>query len=219
MEDDTATQSTELEPAPAATWAQPSEPVPPKLDPPGSNPHEQKLRALAGRTAPYEGPIIGITQGWVSRDTRTHVFAARFLDFIVITDEHLMFCSTGFFTRRPRRRVFLEPFNRLGIVARGPEPYRNLRIIGDFSSPLVLELRADDNSLAFANEVLARSQTGRDFLTARSLPPADERVLPPPETEPAHSGVIDVEAEPDDPDAITAPDAQAALPAPDAEDE
>ena len=44
---------------------------------------------------------------------RLHVFAARFLDFAVLTDEHLVFCSTGFFTRRPRRRVFREPLSRL----------------------------------------------------------------------------------------------------------
>jgi hypothetical protein len=214
MDEDTATESTELQPAQPATWAKSEEPVPPRLDPPGSNRHEQQLRNLAGRTDPYEGPIVGITQGWVSRDTRAHFFAARFLDFAVITDEHLMFCSTGFFSRRPRRRVFLEPFRRLGIVPLGPEPYRKLRIIGDFNSPLVLELRADPNSLAFATEVLARSQTGRDLLTARSLPPADDRVLPPPED---NADVIDVEPEPDDPNALPAPDAQAALPAPDDE--
>ena len=54
-----------------------------------------------------------------------------------------MFCSTGFFTRRPRRRVFREPLEQLGVVARGPEPYRTLRIVGDFTSPLLLELRDD----------------------------------------------------------------------------
>src|SRR3954452_18631126 len=217
MNDDTATDSTDLEAAEPDTWSQSTEPVPPQLDPPGSNRHERKLRELAGRTDPYEGPIIGITHGWVSRDTRAHIFAARFQDFAVITEEHLMFCSTGFFSRRPRRRVFLEPFKRLGIVPRGEEPYRTLRIIGDFNSPLVFELGDDDNSLAFAAEVLARSQTGRDFLTAKSLPPADERVLPPPEAI-DNTDVIDVDPEPDAPNALAAPEAQAALPAPDERD-
>jgi hypothetical protein len=61
MDEDTATESTELEPAQPETWAKSEEPVPPRLDAPGSNRHEQQLRALAGRTDPYEGPIVGIT--------------------------------------------------------------------------------------------------------------------------------------------------------------
>jgi hypothetical protein len=156
----------------------------PGLDPPENNSHEQQLRKLAGRTAPYDGPIIGITRGWVSRDTKPHVFAARFLDFAVITDEHLMFCSTGFFSRRPRRRVFLEPFKQLGIVAQGPEPHRTLRIVGDFANPLLFELGSDANDLAFARTLLERTRAGREFLRAKALPPPDETAAleAPPET-------------------------------------
>jgi hypothetical protein len=153
-----------------------------RLDPPESNSHEQRLRALAGRSAPYDGPIIGIAHGWVSRDTKPHVFAARFLDFAVITDEHLMFCSTGFFSRRPRRRVFLEPFKQLGIVAQGTEPYRTLRIVGDFNNPLLFELGSDPNSLAFAHELLERTRAGREFLRAKELPaPEETAALPAPD--------------------------------------
>ena len=64
-----------------------------------------------------------------------------------------MLCSTGFFTRRPRRRVFREPLNRLVVVARGPEPDRMLRILGDFSHPLLFEMRNNPTGLAFAREL------------------------------------------------------------------
>lgn len=148
----------------------------PKL--PEANRHEKRLRALAGRTAPYDGPINAITQAWVSRDSRAHAFAARFLDFAVLTDEHLMLCSTGFFSRRPRRRVFLEPFRQLNAVGRGPEPYRTVRVVGDFSSPLLIELRSDDHSLAFARALLERTHVGH--AASRSTPslPADEPTEP-----------------------------------------
>ena len=126
------------------------------------NPHEERLRKLAGRVAPYAGPIFAITRGWVSRDSSPHVFAARYLDFAVLTEEHLMFCSTGFFSRKPRRRVFLEPYKQLVIVPRGSEPFRTLRIVGDFASPLLLELKDDANSLAFARELIERVHRGQE---------------------------------------------------------
>jgi hypothetical protein len=87
-----------------------------------------------------------------------HMFAARFLDFAVLTPEHLVLCSTGFFSRLPRRRVFREPLSRLVVYPRGPEPIRALRIVGDFDRPIVLELRGDALSLVFAQELLARTR-------------------------------------------------------------
>ena len=72
---------------------------------------EARLRQVIGRKTAYDGPIVAIARGWVSRDSRLHLLAARFLDFAVLTPEHLVLCSTGFFTRRPRRRVFRESLN------------------------------------------------------------------------------------------------------------
>jgi hypothetical protein len=50
----------------------------------------------------------------VSRDGRfAAVVAARTLDFVVLTDDHLYLYSTGFFSRRPRRRVYAMSLDRL----------------------------------------------------------------------------------------------------------
>jgi hypothetical protein len=130
----------------------------PRLDPPEDHRFVQRLRNLAGRKTSYQGRIIGITQGWMSRDGDFHVFAARYLDFAMLTDEHLVCFSTGFLSRRPRRRVFREPLNALVVIPRGDEPFRTLRIVGDFNRPLLFELRSDPNSLAFARELVARSR-------------------------------------------------------------
>ena len=120
---------------------------------------EKRLRRLTGRSAAYRGQIVGVTRAWVSRDSKLHVLAARFLDFAVLTPEHLVLCSTGFFTRRPRRRVFREPLSRLVVIPRGPEPFRTLRIVGDFDRPILLELRDKPDGIAFARELLARTKS------------------------------------------------------------
>ena len=121
----------------------------------GADATERALRRISSRKGKaYDGPILAITRGWVSRDGRNHAFAARFLDFAMLTPDQLVFCSTGFFTRRPRRQVLREPLNRLAVVPIGPEPVRSLRIIGDFSRPLRLELRASDHNFDFVRQLL-----------------------------------------------------------------
>jgi len=116
---------------------------------------ERRLRKLAGRKSPYEGPIIVIARGWLSRDGRMHFLAARFLDFAVLTPDHLVLCSTGFFTRRPRRRVFRDSLGRIEVTPLGGEPVRNVRVSGTFRRPIRLELRPNEAGLTFARELLA----------------------------------------------------------------
>jgi hypothetical protein len=120
---------------------------------------EARLRKLAGRNrSAYTGPLIALARGWVSRDGRMHLFAARFLDFVVLTPDHLVLCSTGFFTRRPRRRVFKHPLGRLDVTGIGPEPFRTVRIAGNFHRPIRIELRASEAGFTFARELLACTQ-------------------------------------------------------------
>jgi len=118
---------------------------------------ERRLRKLSGQNAPHRGPILATTRGWVSRDSRWPKLAARFLDFAVLTDEHLVLCSTGFFTRRPRRQVLREPLRRLVVTPIGSAPIRTLRVAGDFKSKIRMELRPDEQTAAFVKELLERT--------------------------------------------------------------
>jgi hypothetical protein len=150
MEDDTSPEPARQ----ASSYKWPPEPVRPLSN------TEFRLRRLIGRRGiPYDGQIVAITRGWVSRDSKRPAFAARYLDFAVLTHEHLMFCSTGFFSRQPRRGVFREPLTRLVVVDLGAEPMRKLRIVGDFSRPLIFELRNDDESIVFAKALLDTTRT------------------------------------------------------------
>lgn len=134
---------------------------------------EARLRKLAGRRIPYDGPIVAIARGWVSRDGRMHLFAARFLDFALLTPDHLVLCSTGFFTRRPRRRVFRQSLGRLEVIPlRSSEPIRTVRVVGNFSRPIRIELRANEAGTTFARELLACTR------------PTTSRAVDDPETDP-----------------------------------
>jgi hypothetical protein len=121
---------------------------------------EARLRKLAGRKEPYAGPIVALARGWVSRDGRLHLFASRFLDFAVLTPDHLVLCSTGFFTRRPRRRVLREPLGRLEVVGLGTEPIRAVRVVGTFSRAIRIELPSTAAGYTFARELLASTRPG-----------------------------------------------------------
>jgi len=120
---------------------------------------ERRLRKLAGRKSPYEGPIVAIARAWVSRDGRMPLFAARFLDFAVLTPDHLVLCSTGFFTRRPRGRVFRESLGRLEVTPIGRGPVGTVRVTGNFNRPIRLELRDRPEAIEFAHELLARTKS------------------------------------------------------------
>ena len=142
-----------------AAGADGTEPDRPVMGDGAVSPTEKRLRRLTGRSAAYRGQILAVTRGWVSRDGRMHLLAARFLDFAVLTPEHLVLCSTGFFTRRPRRQVFREPLGRLVVYPSGPEPIRTLRIVGEFERPILLELGKKPEDVAFAAHLLARTRT------------------------------------------------------------
>jgi len=116
---------------------------------------ERRLRKLAGRKSPYDGPIVAIARAWVSRDGRMPLFAARLLDFAVLTPDHLVLCSTGFFTRRPRGRVFRESLGRLEVTPIGRGPVGTVRVTGNFNRRIRLELRTNEAGMTFARELLA----------------------------------------------------------------
>jgi hypothetical protein len=94
----------------------------------------------------------------VSRDGRfAPVLAARTLDFAVLTDDHLYLYSTGFFSRRPRRRVYGMPLDRLFVEDCQAKRGGRLRVQAQEHRPLLLEFRETPRNWAFGNELLART--------------------------------------------------------------
>jgi hypothetical protein len=115
---------------------------------------ETRLRAKAG-----VDEIVEWARAWVSRGTRIHrLLAARTLDFAVVTDESLTLVSTGFFSRRPRRRVYCAELDDL-TVADDPVPKgRRLRLSSDTGPELWLELGTDERAKVFADTLVSRTR-------------------------------------------------------------
>ena len=164
----------DIEEPEAATPSEAPPDAPVEVPPHAMSNTEFRLRKLSGRKEAYDGLLVAVGRAWVSRDTRLHLFAARFLDFAVLTPEHLVLCSTGFFTRKPRRRVFREALGRLDVTPMGPEPMHTVRVAGPFSRPIRLELRPNEAGITFARELLACTNRNASARTAYySLPPAE----------------------------------------------
>jgi hypothetical protein len=106
-------------------------------------------------------PIVAWGRAWVWRDGRlAGVFASRTLDFTVLTDDHLYLVSMGFFTRRPRRRVYAITHDRLRVEEYPAKSRRRLRLRAQEHRPLMLEMRGTARNRAFADELVARTRPG-----------------------------------------------------------
>jgi hypothetical protein len=104
-------------------------------------------------------PITAWGRAWVWRDGRlAGVFASRTLDFTVLTEKHLYLVSMGFFSRLPRRRVYVITHDRLRIEECPARSGRRLRLTADEHRPLMLEMRGTARNRAFADELLARTR-------------------------------------------------------------
>ena len=123
------------------------------------SPAERRLREKLGPNT----HIDAWGRTWVSRDGRMHsVFAARTLDFGVLTPDRLFLFSTGFFTRHPRRRVYDVALDRLHVERQQVKRGLRLRLWSREHRPLLLDLRPSAQNVAFV-----------DALVARTAPPAD----------------------------------------------
>lgn len=117
---------------------------------------ETRLRRLVG---PDEA-VRAWTQGWVSRELRLHrLLAARTLDFAVLTDRNLILFSTGFFTRRARRRVYTSLLERITVTDDQVRKGRRLRVMSRQAHPLWFELKKSEQADAFADALIARLRT------------------------------------------------------------
>jgi hypothetical protein len=113
-----------------------------------------RLQTLVGA----DQDIVAWTRGWVSRELRLHrLLAARTFDFAVVTDQNLFLFSTGFFTRRPRRRVYSSHLDRINASDHVGPRGRRLRITSRNARPLWLELRVSDRAMIFADALVARA--------------------------------------------------------------
>jgi hypothetical protein len=133
-------------------------PAPPPLAPTSARARrvEARLRKKAGTDA-----IVAWARGWVSRATRAHrLLAARTLDFAVMTDDGLTLVSTGFFSRRPRRRVYATELHDLAVVDDPVPKGRRLRLRSPLAPELWLELGGDERSMTFADALVARARQG-----------------------------------------------------------
>jgi hypothetical protein len=113
---------------------------------------ESRLRRKAGADE-----IVAWARGWVSRATRAHrLFAARTLDFAVLTHDSLTLVSTGFFSRRPRRRVYWTELHELTVIDDPVPKGRRLRLRSSVAPELWIELGDDARSVAFADALVNR---------------------------------------------------------------
>lgn len=115
-----------------------------------------RLQTLVGA----DENVIAWTRGWVSRERRLHrLLAARTFDFAVLTDRSLFLFSTGFFTRRARRRVYSSRLDRLNVSNHVVRRGRRLRITSRDAQPLWLELQGKrDRTTNFADALVARAR-------------------------------------------------------------
>jgi len=68
------------------------------------------------------------------------LLASRHRDFVVVTDRRFLLVSTGFFTRRPRRRVHADRIDGITVAGAGRRPGRCLRVESPSHAPLLLQL-------------------------------------------------------------------------------
>jgi hypothetical protein len=86
------------------------------------------------------------------------VFAARTLDFAVLTPDRLFLFTTGFFSRHPRRRVYDVALDRLHAERQQPKRGLQVRLWSRDHRPLLLDLRPSAQNVAFVEALAARTK-------------------------------------------------------------
>jgi hypothetical protein len=163
---------------------------------------EQRLqRAVQARLEPDEH-LVAWTPAWVSRYRQFHfLLSLRNRDFAVVTNRRLMLWSTGFFTRRPKRRVLSDRLDELTIESTSRDPGRVMACSRPGRPALLLELGKDARSDRFSIELRDRSlaakavrrrataDASRVYSPVRAEPPAPYEfglfMAPPADDEPA----------------------------------
>ena len=155
------TEAAAITPDPATASEPATTSAPAAAPAPAPRTREDRIGARLQRLVGTDETVVAWTRGWVSREVRLHrLLAARTLDFAVVTNQSLQLFSTGFFTRRARRRVYNSRFERLFVandeVRRGR---RRLRVTSRTAKPLWFELDASPRAITFADELINRART------------------------------------------------------------
>ncbi|HEY5170569.1 MAG TPA: hypothetical protein VIK54_02460 [Acidimicrobiia bacterium] len=120
---------------------------------------DERVRARLQSLVGADEPIAAWARGWVSREVRLHgLLAARTFDFAAVTDHDLVMFSTGFFTRRPRRRVYASSLDRIQVADHDRPRGQRLRITSRGHRPLWIEMNMSPRATAFADALLARTR-------------------------------------------------------------
>jgi hypothetical protein len=114
-----------------------------------------RLRATAVPVLNENETLVMWTRGWISREGRYNVLlAARHHDFVVLTSQRLLLFSCGFFTRRPKRKVYEARLEHLEVADTGRHPGQRLRVTGFRKRPLRCEFGRDQESRAVVGALL-----------------------------------------------------------------
>jgi len=114
-----------------------------------------RLQRLIGE----DETLLVWAQGWVWRESKLpRLLAARTLDFAALTDRSLVMYSTGFFTRRPRRRVYNTRLDQIFVIDAHAARGRRLRVTSRNGSPVWLELRSTERATTFADALIANAR-------------------------------------------------------------
>jgi hypothetical protein len=104
-------------------------------------------------------PVVAWARGWVSREIPLHgLLANRTRDFVALTASSLVLVTTGFFTRRPRRRVYTVRLDELAVEVADTRRGRRVRVSPASGRPLLVDLGADARSDALVSALATRTR-------------------------------------------------------------
>lgn len=118
---------------------------------------DDRLRSLAAKRLEASESIVATCRVWYSRPLRVPILAARYRDFVVVTDRRLMMYSAGWLTRLPRRRVLADRLADLTVSVIKVD--RSLMLSHPGHPPMRLDFASDAPSTAARSALEALSTT------------------------------------------------------------